>query len=377
MTEALRVCFIEDTGLHGGTQIWVAEATEFLLAQGVGVTLLTSESGWNAKECAKTDARLVTYDYHQVVEERSMDRAIWTDALADADVAICTVHPPRRGFHCAVFAASCIEEEKLDTVLLPKTGTIVPEYERRFYVPSPEIRSGVIAITRFTRDYLVESYGIESERVALLYQGTDVARYTPAAERALQARRCYQLPTSASFVVGNVGSFEERKGQTLLLEAMAMARRSVPGIHLMLVGDGPDETMLREKTDALDLQDNVSFFPFTREPELVFERIDALVLPSLRKEGLPNVLLESMAMGVPVVSAQLAGTPEVVIEGETGLLVPPGDVGALADALERMGRDHPARSRMGVAGRQLMEQGFDKRKQFHAFMDHYRSVAGS
>jgi len=373
--ESFRVCFIEDTKLHGGTQIWVAEACEFLLARGVGVTLLTAEAGWNAREAQGSGVRLAGYDYDAVVDEGPAEREIWTAALADADVAVCTVHPPRGGFHCSVFAARCIAAAGLDVVLLPKTGTIVPEYERRFYLPDPAIRSQVIAITRFTRDCLVESYSLPAEGVALVYQGTEVARYTPNAAGAAEARRRYPLPEGAAFVVGNIGSFEERKGQVGLLEAIAEARGELPGIHLMLVGDGPDEALLRARVDALELGAHVSFFPFTREPELVFERIDATVLSSTRKEGLPNVLLESMSMGVPVVSTRLAGTPEVVVEGETGLLVEPGEVGALARALVRMGGDAAARARMGAAGRRMMEQRFDKRRQLQAFLDHYRRVA--
>lgn len=374
-SNGLRVCFIEDTGLHGGTQIWVAEATQFLLDQGVDVTLLTSATGWNAREAANTRARLVGYDWDEVVEETAEHRRIWTTALADADVAVCTVHPPRHGFHCSVFAARCIREAGLATFFLPKTGTIVPEYERRFYVPDEEINGGVISITKFTRDYLVESYGIPAERVSLIYQGTDVERYRADPLRRAESLERYPLPEDTSFVVGNVGSFEERKGQSLLLDALAQARKVVPGIHLMLVGDGPDEAMLQERVQELGLGAAVSFFPFTREPEVVFERIDTLVLSSLRKEGLPNVLLEALAMGVPVISTRLAGTPEAVSEGETGYLVEPGDEAGLAAALVRMASDPDARLRMGARGRARMEREFDKQRQFQAFLDFYRELA--
>ena len=84
----------------------------------------------------------------------------------------------------------------------------------------------------------------------------------------------------------------------------------------MLVGDGPDEEKLRGMAKEMGLDRQVSFFPFTKKPQLVFERIDITVLSSLYKEGLPNVLLESMSMGVPVVSTNLGGVPEVVIDGE-------------------------------------------------------------
>lgn len=369
----MHICFIEDTQLHGGTQIWVSEAIRDFLGKGHEVTLLTAADGFNATDGVTTDARVVTYGFGDVVERDDHHRALWIDALAPAEVAVCTVHPPRNGFHCSRFAAECIDVAGLTTVLQPKTGTIVPEYLAEYYAPPEDIRYQVISITDFTRRYLIDTYGIDPERVSLIYQGTDVATFTPDPKRAQLARAKYPIPDGASLVLGSVGSFEHRKGQVELLHALKRALPGVPGLHLILVGDGPDETTLRSAVDTLDLGAHVSFFPFTRTPVEVFEVIDVLVLSSLYKEGLPNVLLEALSMGVPVISSRLAGTPEVVIDGETGILVDPGDVGALAAAIERLGTDRQAGLDMGRAGRALMERDFDKQHQFDAFLDHFSS----
>ncbi len=149
---------------------------------------------------------------------------------------------------------------------------------------------------------------------------------------------------------------------------------TVPDVHVLLVGDGPDESMLRERVSERQLEQHVTFVPFTTEPAYVFEILDVLALPSTHKEGLPNVLLEALAMGVPVVSSRLAGTPEVVVEGVTGLLLEPGDVDGLADALHALAADDDARSRMGAAGQRLMQDNFDKRRQFDAFLGHFAEV---
>lgn len=371
----MHICFVEDTHLHGGTQIWVSEAVRDFLGKGHEVTLLTPAGGFNATDGARTGARVVTYDFDDVVAQDPRHQQIWTDALAGADVAVCTVHPPRLGFHCSRFAATCIDEAGSPTVLQPKTGTIVPDYLRDFYAPPEPIRYQVISITDFTRQYLLDTYRVPAERVSLVYQGTDVARFTPDAVRANQARQRYPVPPDAFPVLGNVGSFEHRKGQVGLLEAVAAARYRLPHVHLVLVGDGPDEQMLRAKVAELGLGAHVTFFPFTREPVHVFEVIDVLVLASLHKEGLPNVLLEALSMGVPVVSSRLAGTPEVVLDGETGLLVEPGDLDQLATAIERLGTDRDMCQRMGAAGRELMLTDFDKQRQFDSFLAHFSSHA--
>lgn len=372
----MRVCFVEDTGLHGGTQIWVSEAIRDFRAKNVDVTLLTSEGGWNAEDARKTDVDLVTYDFDAVVDEGPEARSIWTRALENADVAVCTVHPPRAGFHCSVFAARCIEEARLDTVLLPKTGTVVPEYERRFYVPEHDVRYHVIPITGFTHEYMINEYGVPPENATLIYQGTDVKRFTRSDARAEEARRRYALSETAGPVLGCIGSFEERKGQVELLAAIETVRNELPDVLLLFVGDGPDEEKLERLVREKGLERNVTFVPFTREPEMIFELLDAVVLSSIRKEGLPNVLLESMAMEVPVVSTRLAGTPEVVHDGETGFLVPPGDVLELARAIVKLCADRDTRRAMGKAGRELVSRCHDKETQFQSFLDFFARVSG-
>lgn len=370
----MRVCFIEDTDLHGGTQIWVVEATESFLNAGVDVTVLTSQSGWVAEQVGGMPANLVTYDYRAVMKEDDAHMDIWAGALKDSEVAVCTVHPPRDGFHCSMFAGQAIKEKGLQTVLIPKTGTIVPEYRREFYLPDPSIRSKVIAITNFTREYLIETYRIPGEMVELIYQGTDVETFVRSAGRRAEATRRYPLPDGASPVLGNVGSFEERKGQVVLLEAIGRIRETFPDVHLILVGDGPDEAKLKKMVKELDLSANVTFFPFTWEPVYIFQVIDILVLSSLYKEGLPNVLLEAMSMELPCVSSRLAGVPEVVIDGETGYMVEPGDFGQLADAVVRLWNDLDAYADASRNARALIESQFDKKRQFQAFIDYFERI---
>lgn len=371
----MHICFVEDTHLHGGTQIWVSEAIRAFLEKGHEVTLLAPEGGFNAKDAKATGARRVLYDYDGVVGEDRANRDIWIEGLTGADVAVCTVHPPREGFHCSVFAARCIEEAGLDTVLVPKTGTIVPEYKREFYAPTRNIRWHVIVITNFTHEVLINTYEVPTDRATLVYQGTDLELFTPSEERKAEALRRYLLPEGAGPILGNVGSFEPRKGQEDLLDSLDRMRERLPKVHLLLVGDGPDEEMLKDKVEEMGLADHVTFFPFTREPVYVFEVIDILVLSSRAKEGLPNVLLEAAAMNLPLVSTKLAGVPEIVLEGETGTMVEPGDVAGLADAVARLWADPEACHRMGRSGRCIMEERFDKQRQFDAFLEHFAAIS--
>lgn len=372
----MRIGFIEDTPLHGGTQIWVSEATRYFLDKGEEVVILCPADTWMQKQIDGTGARVFTYDWDGVVGEGEDSRKIWIDALGNCDVALCTVHPPRDGFHCSVFAARCIDEGGLRTCLVPKTGTIVPEYKREYYESGRDINYAVIAITGFTRDYLIDEYGLPADKVTLVYQGTEIDRFQPSVEGRAESLKRYALPDNSFPVLGCIGSFEERKGLNVLIETVRqLADGPLPQVHAMLVGDGPDEAILKQQVNELAIENHVSFFPFTRQPDIVFERLDITVLSSLYKEGLPNVLLESMAMSVPVVASRIAGVPEIVIEAETGYMVEPGDAKDLATGIEKLAADANACRKMGENGRALVVRSHDKHVQFDAFLEYFREIA--
>jgi glycosyltransferase involved in cell wall biosynthesis len=371
----MHIGFVEDTHLHGGTQIWVAEAVQAFIEKNQEVSILAPEGSWLAEKSRHSGAIISTYDWDEVIQENSHNQEIWTKALSQCDVAICTVHPPRKGFHCSVFAARCIKEGGLETHLIPKTGTIVPEYLREFYLPDETVRSSIIAITGFTRKYLIETYHIPAEKVTLVYQGTDAERFRHSDSAWKEAQNRYPLPRSASPILGSIGSFEPRKGHPVLFDALKeLVNSSLPTAHLMMVGDGPDEMMLKEKVKTLGLERHISFFPFTDEPNTIFERLDMTVLPSLNKEGLPNVLLESMSMGVPVVSSNIGGVSEIVMDGETGYMVEPGNKSALADAIKKVWANLDNYMEMKIKARNLIVDQFDKTAQFEEFLSLFHAL---
>jgi glycosyltransferase involved in cell wall biosynthesis len=303
-------------------------------------------------------------------------KKIWIEGLARCDVAVTTVHPPRNSFHCSVFGGLCIREGNLDTILIPKSGTIVPEYKSEFYYPEPEIKSKVISITNFTRTYLIKKYKLPKEMVELIYQGTEVDRFVSTEESKEEALKRYPLPENAAPILASVGSFEERKGQIILLQAVEkLSKGSMPNVHAMFVGDGPDEEMLKAKVKELGIANNVSFFPFTSEPNYVFDRADILTLPSLYKEGLPNVILEAMAMKLPTIASEMAGVPEVVINEKTGYLVEPGNIDQFAGAVEKLWADQNKCRLMGINGRKFVEENMDKKKQFDEFLKYFERIA--
>jgi glycosyltransferase involved in cell wall biosynthesis len=149
-----------------------------------------------------------------------------------------------------------------------------------------------------------------------------------------------------------VGRLDPVKGVPLLLEAFAQIRARHPQARLTVAGDGRIRARLEARARALGVADVVDFPGYLDETQVaeLLTRADLMVLPSFA-EGLPVVLMEAMASGLPVIATQIAGVPELVVDGVSGLIVPPGDVTGLARAMDRLLGDPALCARMGQAGR--------------------------
>jgi glycosyltransferase involved in cell wall biosynthesis len=125
----------------------------------------------------------------------------------------------------------------------------------------------------------------------------------------------------------------------------------------VIAGEGDERPRLQALVGELGLGERVRLLGYCPDTGALYQAVDVYVLSSLR-EGLPNVLLEAVALETPVVSIRIAGVPRLVRDGENGLLVEPGDVGALAAAVRRVAGDAELRARLGRAGRATIEQGY-------------------
>jgi glycosyltransferase involved in cell wall biosynthesis len=177
-----------------------------------------------------------------------------------------------------------------------------------------------------------------------------------------------------------VGRFVEKKGIAYLLEAMRRRRAAGDNTALVMVGDGPLKDELRRQAATLD---SVTW-PGWETPAEVRSRMRgavALIVPSITaksgdEEGLPNVVIEAMAQGTPVIGSRHAGIGEAIADGENGLLVPPGDAAALADAIARLVGDPDQRTRLGAAARRTAVAHFDAKTQSRLLEDAFLSLAG-
>lgn len=201
------------------------------------------------------------------------------------------------------------------------------------------------------REHLREGVG-RPEQWAVIPSGVEMERYQ---RQSALRRQDVGLPQDA-FVVGCVARLVPVKGVEDAIEATAQLRSLSTPVHLVLVGDGPQRPALERLVTALRLQDRAHFFGLRRDVPDLLPLFDVVVLLS-RNEGMGRVIVEAQAAGVPVVATRVGGIPDLVVEGITGILVPPADPAALADAIRSLAEDRGAWARMKAAARTHVAQG--------------------
>ncbi|RSK38882.1 colanic acid biosynthesis glycosyltransferase WcaL [Rhodovulum iodosum] len=186
------------------------------------------------------------------------------------------------------------------------------------------------------------------DRLRIVHCGVDPARYGQRPRAGFGQRVLF------------IGRLDAVKGVPLLLEAFARLRPAHPGATLCIIGDGPHRAALEQQARALGLDPASVFLGYRPQAEVaaLLEEADMLVLPSFA-EGVPVVLMEAMASRIPVIASQVAGVGELVEDGRSGFIIPPGDVDSLAERLDRLLSDPELCRRMGAAGRGQVEAAFD------------------
>jgi colanic acid/amylovoran biosynthesis glycosyltransferase len=224
----------------------------------------------------------------------------------------------------------------------------------------------IVCISQFARSQLMRiSPTAHWHKLQLCRLGVDPAQFRPRADpRAAGPLRLLC-----------VGRLTPAKGQVLLLQACAELRHLDIEFTLTLVGDGPDLARLKDGVRRLGLQDRVHFTGPLNQLQVREELAlaDIFVLPSLA-EGIPVVLMEAMACGLPCLSCPVNGIPELIEHGRTGLLAAPGDATALTEQLLRLIEDSGLRQSLGAAGRLQVERHFQQRKNIAALAAIFASL---
>jgi glycosyltransferase involved in cell wall biosynthesis len=204
------------------------------------------------------------------------------------------------------------------------------------------------------------AWGVRPERCALIENAIDQLEFSPCA-RIADAKGRLGVPPSR-LLIGSVGRLSDEKNFPCLIAAVDRLLGAGVDVELIICGEGEREGELNALIGKLGREDRIRLLGYKEDPRPFYEALDVFALSSVR-EGLPNVLLEAMSMGVPVVSTRVAGIPRLIQNDANGLLVDADSVDELTQALTRLSADPELRQHLRRAGRETIESryGFEER----------------
>lgn len=225
--------------------------------------------------------------------------------------------------------------------------------------------NGMIVVSDDVKKALHEYAGPLTGKVNVIPNSVDLKRYGRVVDRASIRSELGLSPEHQVFAV--VATFKKQKGHKYMIEAAALIIHNFPNLRLLFIGDGELRRELEDQVRVSGMQNHVKFLGLRSDVPDLLSASDYFVLPSLW-EGLPVSLIEAMASGLPVIATQVSGTKEVMINNRTGLLVTPGNVDELREAILRF-LNHPDEARqMGKAARKRVEENFGAEQQAEAYL---------
>jgi glycosyltransferase involved in cell wall biosynthesis len=232
---------------------------------------------------------------------------------------------------------------------------------------------GVIAVSDAQADK-VRSAGVPDDHVHVIRNSARPGAFNPPSPEG-RARLAALAPTPGDLLILTAARLSPEKGIHVLIDAAERVVSEFPAARFLVFGDGAERDRLERLIAEAEIGHAFALCGFRSDLDELMPNADVAVLPSFN-EGLPNAVLEASAAGVPVVATRVGGSPEAIVDGETGWIVPPGDAPALASAIAALLRDDRLRRRLGANGREFVHSEFSFAAQARAYLDLLGPLAG-
>jgi len=227
------------------------------------------------------------------------------------------------------------------------------------------------------RAFLLDEKVVRPERVTVLGNGSvcgvDAIRFKPDATRRVEIRERLQIPDAAVLAL-YLGRLNRDKGVLELASAFVLAAQRSADLHLLLVGPDEAGVQARIADTCSTVADRVHFLGYTADPEAYMAAADFFVLPSHR-EGFGSSVIEAAACGIPAIGSRIYGLTDAIVDEKTGLLVPVGDIGAIANAMLRLAMDREYRLVLGKQGLARAREDFSQQALTDALLAYYTACA--
>jgi glycosyltransferase involved in cell wall biosynthesis len=341
----LRILHTEASNGWGGQEIRILDEAAGMRARGHDVQIAAPAAARIFAEAQRRNIPIHDVSLHR----RSLSSLLQLSRLVKKfEPHVVVTHSSSDSWLAAIttrlpgFKAAIVRTRHLST---PVAGGLL---NRWLYGRAP-VR--IVTTGEAIRDQLIKTLGLDPAAVVSIPTGADMSRFRPGDRAAARARLGI---AGTAPLIGIVATLRSWKGHRFLITAMNDAR--LAHARLVIVGGGPQERVLREMAEPFG-----SRIVFAGQQDDVapwLHALDVFALPSTGNEGVPQALIQAMASGLPVVTTPVGAIPEIVRDGETGLLVPPENAQALADAIAALLTDERLAGRLGAAGRAFVSGRF-------------------
>ena len=355
----MNILFFNDCLGVGGGEKWAMQCAQKLRGRGHNISIACPAGAWFQKQAIKLRMPYFTY----LPEKCFVPHLIWSvrEFVQEEkiDVIFCTLLGYRNE---AEILTHALREAGRGTIIL-KMG--LPPWRgltsRHLGDGLEDCVKKIVVVAHSIKVSILEAMKrIPPDRIQVCYQGADLSIYdSNKHNQKVRARVRSELGIDVkNTVIATIARLELSKGHQYLLQTAARVLQEHSNVIFIIAGEGSEKAHIEQIAHSLGISDRIVFTGFVNDIAQLLSVVDFLVQPSL-EEGLSNAVMEAMAMAKPIVATNVGGVSELIVQGETGLMVPPMDSERLTEAILQLLKDKNRMNAMGVAGRRRMETHFN------------------
>ncbi len=366
MNKTIRVLHTEWSGGWGGQEIRILAESQAFIAKGYEMTIAAQPDSQLYQKANQAGVPAFAIKMNKKTNFIAMIRFV--NFIKKNKIDIVHTHSSVDSRTAGIAARIC------GIAVVRSRHISVPLSLRKFtWFQYMQLADKVITSGNFIKNMMISRNHMLTSKIASAPAGVDINHFSMDREM-IDIKPQFGLVDSKHFIVGIVSVLRSWKGHHFLIEAIKEIISVIPDIRLLIVGDGPQKNNIINLIKELHLEKYVILTGHQEDPAPFFKAIDVMVLPSYAYEATSQVLPQAMAMGKPVISTHVGGLPEVVIDRQTGLVVPPKDSTAIAKAIQLLFSDIKLRQTLAKQGREHTLKNFTFEKMIQTTENVYLEV---
>lgn len=357
----ISILFVIDGLEFGGGERTFLQLIDGLSQNQYSVYVATSPGAIFFELLAKKDIKLIPLNLKRRANPKTLFRLV--KIIKENKIDIIHSQGARTDFYSRLAARLLKSKVRVvSTIAMPVKGYDVGVFRKGVYCFfdrfSERYVDRFIVISEALKKALIDNHKIPSQKIIKIYNGIELKEYRPddSDYSFMKIRKEYGIDKD-KFLIGAIGRIVWQKGFEYLIDAVPRVTKQIAEAKYLIVGEGPLKDSLRAKSRKLDIEDKIIFAGFKSNIKEILSSIDILVIPSVR-EGFPMITLEAMAMAKPIIASDIDGIREQIDHNKDGLLIPPEDPGAMAEAIISLLDNKEKAKELGLSAKKKVEEKF-------------------